>query len=71
MPATDHVVERPIRSREVEEMICRLPPVSEVAGIGLADPSWVDAVTTVIVLKAGQSLGEFEVMAYCSERMVS
>lgn len=58
-----------VASREVEEMIYRLPAVSEVAVIGLPDPKWVEAVTAVIVVKAGQSLTEDEVMAHCSERM--
>ncbi|MFZ4479930.1 MAG: acyl-CoA synthetase [Rhodoferax sp.] len=58
-----------VASREVEEMIYRLPQVSEVAVIGLADPRWVEAVTAVIVLKAGQSLSASEVMAHCSAHM--
>jgi len=58
-----------VASREVEEMIYRLPQVSEVAVIGLPDPKWVEAVTAVIVLKAGQSLGEAEVIAHCSQHM--
>lgn len=60
-----------VASREVEEMIYRLPQVSEVAVIGLADPRWVEAVTAVIVLKAGQSLSEAEVMAHCSMHMAN
>jgi len=60
-----------VASREVEEMIYRLSQVSEVAVIGLADPRWVEAVTAVIVLKAGQSLSEAEVMAHCSTHMAS
>jgi len=58
-----------VASREVEEMIYRLPQVSEVAVIGLPDPKWVEAVTAVIVLKAGQSLGEADVMAHCAQHM--
>lgn len=60
-----------VASREVEEMIYRLPQVSEVAVIGLADPRWVEAVTAVIVLKAGHSLSETEVMAHCSMHMAN
>lgn len=41
-----------VASREVEELIYRLPAVSEVAVIGLPDPKWVEAVTAVIVVKA-------------------
>ena len=60
-----------VASREVEEMIYRLPEVSEVAVIGLSDPRWVEAVTAVIVLKAGQTLTEAAVMAHCSAHMAS
>jgi fatty-acyl-CoA synthase len=58
-----------VASREVEEMIYRMPQVSEVAVIGLPDPRWVEAVTAVIVLKNGQLLSEEDVMAYCSTHM--
>lgn len=58
-----------VASREVEEMIYRLPAVSEVAVIGLADPKWVEAVTAVIVVKAGHALTEAEVVAHCQTHM--
>ena len=58
-----------VASREVEEMIYRLPQVSEVAVIGLPDAKWVEAVTAVIVVKAGQTLDEATVMAHCTQHM--
>jgi fatty-acyl-CoA synthase len=58
-----------VASREVEEMIYRMPAVSEVAVIGLPDAKWVEAVTAVIVVKAGQSLTEDEVIAHCNAHM--
>ncbi len=58
-----------VASREVEEMIYRLPQVSEVAVIGLPDPKWVETVTAVIVVKAGQSLDEAAVIAHCAQHM--
>jgi fatty-acyl-CoA synthase len=58
-----------VASREVEEMIYRLPAVSEVAVVGLPDAKWVEAVTAIVVLKAGHTLSEAEVMAHCSEHM--
>jgi len=58
-----------VASREVEEMIYKLPQVSEVAVIGVPDAKWVEAVAAVVVVKAGQSLTEQEVIAHCSEHM--
>jgi fatty-acyl-CoA synthase len=58
-----------VSSREVEEVIYRLAGVSEVAVIGLPDPYWIEAVTAVIVVKAGAELVETEVIAHCRERM--
>jgi fatty-acyl-CoA synthase len=60
-----------VASREVEEMIYRLPQVSEVAVIGLPDPKWVEAVTAVIVVKAGQTLSEEAVIQHCTAHMAS
>jgi fatty-acyl-CoA synthase len=58
-----------VASREVEEMIYRLPAVSEVAVIGVPHPKWVEAVAAVIVVKAGHSLTEDEVIAHCQQHM--
>lgn len=60
-----------VASREVEEMIYKMPQVSEVAVIGLADPQWVEAVTAVIVLKFGQMLSEEDVVSFCRSQMAS
>jgi fatty-acyl-CoA synthase len=60
-----------VASREVEEMISRLPAVSEVAVIGLPDAKWVEAVTAVVVLKAGQTLTVAEVVAHCNQHMAT
>ncbi|SEC92678.1 fatty-acyl-CoA synthase [Rhizobiales bacterium GAS191] len=58
-----------VASREVEEAIYRLPQVSEVAVIGLPDPYWVEAVTAVIVVKAGHALDGDMVIAHCKGEM--
>ena len=58
-----------VASREVEEMIYRLPQVSEVAVIGLPDAKWVEAVTAVIVVKVGQTLDEAAVIDHCAQHM--
>src|ERR1700723_546663 len=52
-----------VASGEVEEALYKLPQVSEVAVIGIPHPRWVEAVVAVIVVKAGQSLSEPEVLA--------
>ena len=58
-----------VASREVEEKIYQHPDVSEVAVVGLPDPYWVEAVTAVIVVKAGSSLDEAAVIAHCKSKM--
>jgi fatty-acyl-CoA synthase len=60
-----------VASREVEEMIYRMPQVSEVAVIGVPDPKWVEAVAAVVVVKAGQSLTQQEVIDYCNQHMAA
>jgi fatty-acyl-CoA synthase len=58
-----------VASREVEETIYRLGGVSEVAVVGLPDPRWIEAVTAFVVVKAGQTLTEREVIAHCQAAM--
>ena len=58
-----------VASREVEEMIYKLPQVSEVAVVGVPHPRWVEAVVAVIVVKSGQSLSKDAVHAYCAEHL--
>ena len=58
-----------VASREVEEMIYRLPAVSEVAVVGLPDPRWIEAVTAIVVIKCGQTLDEETVIKHCAGAM--
>ena len=58
-----------VASREVEEMIYRLPAVSEVAVIGLPDPRWIEAVTAIVVVKGGETLDEDTVIRHCAGAM--
>jgi len=58
-----------VSSREVEEVIYRHPAVSEVAVIGLPHEKWVEAVTAVVVLKAGCTATEEEIIALCREHL--
>ena len=60
-----------VASREVEEAIYRMPQVSEVAVIGLPDPKWIEAVTAVVVVKAGQALEAPALVAHCQEHLAS
>jgi fatty-acyl-CoA synthase len=58
-----------VASREVEEMIYRLPAVSEVAVVGLPDARWIEAVTAIVVVKAGHTLDEATVVKHCADAM--
>jgi fatty-acyl-CoA synthase len=58
-----------VASREVEETIYRLPDVSEVAVIGVPHPTWVEAVVAVVVPKAGCTVAESDVIAFCSSKI--
>ncbi len=57
-----------VASREVEETIYELDQVSEVAVVGLPHPYWIEAVTAVVALKAGQTLSEAEVIDFCRSK---
>jgi len=51
--------------REVEDVIARLPALSEVAVLGLPDERWGEAVTAVVVPRDGATVTEDEVRAVC------
>lgn len=58
-----------VASREVEEVIYRLPAVSEVAVIGVPHERWVEAIIAVILLRAGHAVAEREVIEHCRANM--
>ena len=58
-----------VASREVEEALYRLDGVSEVAVVGLPHPRWIEAVTAVVVPKAGRRLSEAEVLAHAAAHL--
>jgi fatty-acyl-CoA synthase len=58
-----------VASREVEEAIYGIEGVSEVAVVGLPDPKWIEAVTAVVVAKAGHVLTEAAILAGCAGRL--
>jgi fatty-acyl-CoA synthase len=58
-----------VASREVEEVIYLLDGVAEAAVFGIAHPYWVEAVTAVVVAKAGAALTAEAIIAHCREHL--
>lgn len=58
-----------VASREVEEAIFRHPDVAEVAVFGVPHPKWIEAVTAIVVLKAGTTATVDDIHAYCQEHL--
>jgi len=58
-----------VSSREVEETIYQLTPVSEVAVIGVPDDKWIEAVCAVVVLKSEAELDADAVIAHCAAHL--
>ncbi len=58
-----------VSSREVEEVLYRLPQVAEVAVIGLPHAKWIEAVSAVVVLRDGHTLTSQAVIAHCREHL--
>jgi fatty-acyl-CoA synthase len=54
---------------EVENMLGGHPKVREVAVIGRTDPKWGEAVHAVVVLRAGASASETELLDWCAGRI--
>lgn len=54
---------------EVEQILYQRPEIAEVAVLGTPDPKWGEAVTAVVVLKAGQQLGADELIAWARQRL--
>jgi fatty-acyl-CoA synthase len=58
-----------VASREVEEVIYRLPAVSEVAVFGVPHERWVEAIIAVILVRSGHAAAEQEVIEHCRVNM--
>ncbi len=58
-----------VASREIEEAIYELDGVAEVAVFGISHPHWIEAVTAVVVPKAGTSLTPEDVEAHARARL--
>ena len=60
-----------VPTREVEEAIYLDKRVQEVAVIGLPHAKWVEAVTAIIVPKAGETIAEEEIAALCRRELAA
>jgi fatty-acyl-CoA synthase len=58
-----------VASREVEEAIYELDGVAEVAVFGIPHPHWIEAVTAVVVPKAGVTVSADDVHAHAKARL--
>ncbi len=54
---------------EVEAVLAAHPAVHDVAVVGVPDPTWGEAVQAVIVVRAGQTVSQPMLEAWCRERM--
>lgn len=58
-----------VSSREVEEFLYTHPAVAEVAVIALPDEKWIEAVTAVVTLKAGEQVSGDELIAFAKGKL--
>jgi fatty-acyl-CoA synthase len=58
-----------VASREVEEALYELDGVAEVAVFGISHPRWIEAVTAVVVARAGTTLTAEDVHAHAHGRL--
>ena len=55
--------------REVEEVVAAHPAVAEVGVAGIPDPTKGEAVKAWVVLRAGQTVSEADLRAFCREKL--
>jgi acyl-CoA synthetase (AMP-forming)/AMP-acid ligase II len=60
-----------ILPKEVEDVLAAHPAVGEVAVLGLPDIEWGEAVTAFVVLKAGMTASEQELVEHCRTRLAA
>jgi fatty-acyl-CoA synthase len=58
-----------VYSGEVEAAIMTIPQVYECAVIGVPHETWGEAVKALIVVRAGESVAEQEVIAHCKKKL--
>jgi len=57
--------------REIEEAIAAHPAVAEVGVAGISDPTQGEAVKAWVVLRAGQTVTEADLRAFCREKLAA
>jgi len=58
-----------VSSREVEEIIYRLPSVSEVAVFGVSHPRWIEGIVAALLMRSGQQASEQDVIDHCRSHL--
>ena len=58
-----------VYSREVEEILYTHPAVSEAAVVGVPDETWGEVVTAVLVVRAGTSVSEAEIVQLARDNL--
>jgi acyl-CoA synthetase (AMP-forming)/AMP-acid ligase II len=60
-----------IYPREIEELLYRHPKIQDAAVVGIPDPLWGESVRAFVVLRAGESMAEEEVVDFCKSHLAS
>jgi acyl-CoA synthetase (AMP-forming)/AMP-acid ligase II len=60
-----------IYSKEIEDVIMKIPAVKEVAVFGIPDDIWGESVCAMVVKKEDQELKEDDVIKFCSSMLAS
>ncbi|MEW6443241.1 MAG: long-chain fatty acid--CoA ligase [bacterium] len=60
-----------IYPREIDEVLFQHPKVQEAVSVGIADPYRGETVKAYLVLKAGQTATEAEIIAFCKEKLAA
>jgi long-chain acyl-CoA synthetase len=56
---------------EVEQVLYRHPAIQELAIFGVTDPLKGEAVRAAVILKAGETATDAEIIYFCRERMAA